>query len=185
MRGVLSQDGQYIYAVDNFQFPQDVKKFDINDGKATYLYDSPYHGDYPLGHDVWFLKDRNSIFSGRTFLKTTNSQNTDLRYDGVLDLSKAFPVNYNVTAFAQTPDQSTLFVGMNHPFLIHTNDKNVLASYNSKTGAFIKKYNLGYSGKDGSVTEAMPKYIWVQNNKLHVLIKDFFEEIYYIRSYVI
>lgn len=48
---------EYIYGADNGLSPSDFEKYDIRGGAAVYLYDSPYHGDYAFGGNVWIYDD--------------------------------------------------------------------------------------------------------------------------------
>jgi len=38
-------------------FPSGYREYDINGGPATYIYDSPYHGDYSMCGDLWISED--------------------------------------------------------------------------------------------------------------------------------
>lgn len=81
----LHPSGRYIYTADNFISPDDVKKFDIQNGTARLLYDSPYHGDYPMTGDLWFSEDGSRLFTrGRTVLKITEDKATDMTYNGTV-----------------------------------------------------------------------------------------------------
>lgn len=75
----------YMYSTDNAVSPIDVEKFDLAAGVADRLYDSPYHGDYPFGGDLWFNEEGDRIFTrAGTILKATESQSTDMTYAGRL-----------------------------------------------------------------------------------------------------
>ncbi len=81
----LSPLGQAIYGADNGLSPSDIEKYNISGGTATYLYDSPYHGDYPFGGDLWINESGTRLISkARTILQLTESPGLDLTYAGTL-----------------------------------------------------------------------------------------------------
>ncbi len=81
----LHPSGQYIYGANNGLSPSDVEKYSISGGTATYLYDSPYHGDYPMNGDLWISDDGNRMYTrGRTALNLSANQAGDMTYGGTL-----------------------------------------------------------------------------------------------------
>lgn len=85
MVGRLHPSGDYLYGADNNISPPDYDKFDVRSGTASFLYDSPYHGDYGTGIQLWFSESGDRIFgaTGDVFRSTTNS-GTDMTYNGHL-----------------------------------------------------------------------------------------------------
>lgn len=82
----LHPSGRFIYGADNGLSPSDVEKYDFKSGVAVTLYDSPYHGDYPMNGNLWFSEDGNRIFTrGKTVLKSSDSQSQDLVYNGKIN----------------------------------------------------------------------------------------------------
>jgi hypothetical protein len=81
----LHPSGNYIYGANNGLSPSDFEKYDIRNGTATYLYDSPYHGDYSFGGDVWVSDDGTRLFarSGNTF-RSSALKSEDMTYMGAL-----------------------------------------------------------------------------------------------------
>ena len=75
----------YIYAADTDSSPSDIEKFRISDGSIQTLYDSPYHGDYPMCGDLEISPDGTKIFTkcGHIF-RSTESQSTDMTHIGTL-----------------------------------------------------------------------------------------------------
>src|SRR5690606_17404486 len=59
----LHSSGNSIYLADNGVSPSDMDKLDITNDTAIYLYDSPYHGDYPINGDLWLSEDGKRIFT--------------------------------------------------------------------------------------------------------------------------
>lgn len=81
----LHPSGEHIYGANNGLSPSDVEKYSISSGTATYLYDSPYHGDYPMSGDLWISDDGNRMYTrGRTVLNLSANQSGDLIYGGTL-----------------------------------------------------------------------------------------------------
>ena len=81
---------KYIYGADNGISPADIEKYDIQNGTAAYLYDSPYHGDYATGGDLWLSEDGSRIYTrSGTVFKTSESQDSDMIYNGRLMLESS------------------------------------------------------------------------------------------------
>jgi hypothetical protein len=83
--GRLHPSEKWIYGADNNLSPSDIEKYSIENGTAVNLYDSPYHGDYPMSGNLWFSEDGDRIFTkGKTVLKTSTVQSSDMVYNGSL-----------------------------------------------------------------------------------------------------
>lgn len=90
-RGRLHPSGAWIYTVSGGAFsPSDVDKWDITSGVMSYLYDSPYHGEYEACDDVWFSDDGATIYTscGNTY-RSNAVQAQDMIYAGSLELSSS------------------------------------------------------------------------------------------------
>ncbi|MGH7693636.1 MAG: BACON domain-containing protein, partial [Gemmatimonadaceae bacterium] len=61
--GRLHPSGDFMYGSENNISPADHVKFDIRDGAAQLMYDSRYHGDYPMGSDAWISDDGSRLFN--------------------------------------------------------------------------------------------------------------------------
>ncbi len=84
----LHPSGKFIYGTNNGLSPSDIEKYDIQTGGAKYLYDSPYHGDYPINGDLWFSEDGSRVFTkGGTVLRTSEIRDQDMKYNGKIILS--------------------------------------------------------------------------------------------------
>lgn len=79
----LHPNGAHIYAATTQLSPSDFMNMDINDGVVSYPRDSPYHGDYDFGGDLWFADDGTKVFakSGNVF-STSDDPTKDLRFIG-------------------------------------------------------------------------------------------------------
>ena len=82
----LHPRGDAIYAADNGISPSDAERYDISDGIAGYDWDSPYHGDYSFGGDLWLSDDGSFLVtrSGNAFA-TSPDEDLDLVYEGSVE----------------------------------------------------------------------------------------------------
>ncbi|MBI2212145.1 MAG: BACON domain-containing protein [Acidobacteria bacterium] len=79
----LHPGGKWIYGADTTLSPSDIEKYDISNGTAKVLYDSPYHGDYPMCGKLWFSEDGNRIYTGcGNVFRATSEPATDMTYAG-------------------------------------------------------------------------------------------------------
>jgi hypothetical protein len=84
-RGRIQPGSDFIYSVSTRLFPPDLEKYNIENGQAEYLYDSRYHGDYPIGDNFWFSDNGQDILtSGGTIFSTDSLLENDLIYAGAL-----------------------------------------------------------------------------------------------------
>lgn len=87
--GALHPGENWIYGANNGLSPSDIEKYSIQNGTATLLYDSPYHGDYPMNGYLWFSEDGDRIFTrGRTVLRTGADNTSDMIYNGTVSCTK-------------------------------------------------------------------------------------------------
>ncbi|HPE60170.1 MAG: hypothetical protein KDI15_13085 [Thiothrix sp.] len=82
----LHPDGQRIYGADNGLSPSDLETYAISTGAASYLYDSPYHGDHEVCGNLWISADGLRIFTrcGNVF-RASEVREQDMLYNGSLD----------------------------------------------------------------------------------------------------
>lgn len=82
----LHPNGTAIYGADNGLSPSDIEKYDITNGTATMLYDSPYHGDYAMCGNLWIAEDGLRIFTacGNVF-RSSAIRSEDMTYNGSLN----------------------------------------------------------------------------------------------------
>jgi hypothetical protein len=81
----LHPSGTAIYGATTQLSPSDFEKYDISQGPAQWLYDSPYHGDYEFSGNIWISADGTQLFarSGNVF-RASSAQAEDMRYGGSL-----------------------------------------------------------------------------------------------------
>lgn len=81
----LHPSGDYIYGADNGLSPSDFEKYDISNGTAQYLYDSPYHGDFDFNGNIWISEDGSRLFAkSRRVFNASSNQSNDMTYNGEL-----------------------------------------------------------------------------------------------------
>ncbi len=80
-KGRLHPSGDYIYGVSTNLTPGDIEKYSIEEGNAEILYDSPYHGDYYIGGDMWISSNDDFLIakSGNIF-ELSEKQSEDIIY---------------------------------------------------------------------------------------------------------
>jgi hypothetical protein len=86
----MHPSGKFIYGANNGLSPSDFEKYGIGTSStagtaATYLYDSPYHGDYAFNGNVWVSEDGLRLFarSGNAF-RASEVRAEDMTYGGSL-----------------------------------------------------------------------------------------------------
>ena len=81
----LHPSGNYVYGANNGLSPSDAENYDIRNGQAGFLYDSPYHGQYAFSGDLWIADDGSKMFTrGLNVFRLTTDQTTDMIYAGSL-----------------------------------------------------------------------------------------------------
>ena len=86
----LHPSGNFIYGADNGLSPSDIELYDVSGGTASYVKDSPYHGDYAMCGNVWVASDGASLFTpcGNVF-RANPGEADDMQYRGALNLNNA------------------------------------------------------------------------------------------------
>jgi hypothetical protein len=83
--GRLHPSGKYIYGADNGLSPSDFQKYDIRNGAALGMWDSPYHGDYSFGGNVWISEDGLRLFArSANVFRSSEVRAEDMLYAGKL-----------------------------------------------------------------------------------------------------
>lgn len=102
--GRLHPSGDYFYTADNGLIPSDIQKHDIRTGRALYVRDSPYHGDYAMCGDLWMKEDGTRIYTkcGNVFQASTVTGD-DMRYAGSLELSTA-SAGFHIVSLSQSDE---------------------------------------------------------------------------------
>ncbi|MBS2097908.1 BACON domain-containing protein [Carboxylicivirga linearis] len=172
----LHPSGKYIYGADNGLSPSDLEKYDIQSGTAAYLYDSPYHGDYNIGGDLWFSEDGLRVFTkGGTVFKTSEIKEQDMLYNGTIQLeSEVSYYNASIESLDHSEASKSLFV-ISSGEGWDTNNKPYLYVYNSDNLVFKERISLeGYMVEDnqgsGTVYEAEPFFVFSNSNGTKAIV---------------
>ena len=114
MKATLHPNGTRIYGLNSGFSPATIDKYDISGGTASYLYSSPYQGQYLAWGDLWISEDGQSIYdtNGGIFSSSDN-QSQDILYKGVLTVSDIGLIAHlshssAVRKLAAVPDNYTL-----------------------------------------------------------------------------
>lgn len=175
-KGRLHPSGKYIYGADNGLSPSDIEKYNIQNGAAVNIYDSPYHGDYPMSGNLWFSEDGNRIFTrGKTVLKTSEIQSQDMIYNGKIN-SDSYS---NIEWLDHSNIKSNLYViGSNGYSWISPNRLPYIYIYNStnlsyKSKLDLEKFLVPDNNGGGSFYDAIPYFSFSNSsgNSLFVMTK--------------
>ncbi len=81
----LHPSEEFIYGADNGLSPSDFEKYDIRTDTLTYLYDSPYHGDYSFSGNIWISDDGLRLFArSSNVFRASSVLADDMIYNGNL-----------------------------------------------------------------------------------------------------
>lgn len=172
----LHPSGKFIYGADNGLSPSDIEKYDIQNGVANLIYDSPYHGDYPMSGNLWFSEDGNRIFTrGKTVLKTSESKSLDMIYNGKINTTVT---NSNIEWLDHLSTKNNLYVILTDgdywslkksPFIYIYDASNL--SFKSKLE--LEKYLVPDNNGGGVFYDAEPYFVFsnAAGNSLFVITK--------------
>ena len=172
----LHPSGKYVYGADNGISPSDIEKYDIQDGTAHYLYDSPYHGDYSVGGDLWFDQSGERLFTrAGTVFKTSDTQSMDMIYNGSLPLDGS----YRSIAWLDQLDLKREIYLVTKSNWYDDDDPNppYVYVYNSdnltyKTKLRLEDYSVA-GDNSNTVYDAIPYFVFAHSNgtKVYVITK--------------
>lgn len=175
-KGKMHPSGKFIYGTNNGLSPSDIEKYNIQNGGATYAYDSRYHGDYPISGDLWFSEDGIRVFTrGKTVLRTSEIRELDMIYNGTISLESN-------SARIMWLDHS---LASNNLYLLSSADDNwsnskkpfvyVYSANNLvyKTKYELEKYLVSDNKGEGKFYEAEPYFVFSNSkgNNIMVLTK--------------
>lgn len=166
---------KYIYGADNGLSPMDIEKYDIQNGTASRLYDSPYHGDYPMGGDLWLTEDGDRVITrGGGVYKTSELQENDMLYNGRISIPN---INYPYCPcidHSKTNNEFYILIRPYYdepkaPFVYIVNSENLTF----KNTISLEKYQVSDYQGNTTLYEAEPYFAFAHSNgeKLFVLTK--------------
>ena len=158
--------GNYIYGADNGLSPSDIEKYDITNGTAEYLYDSPYHGDYEFNGDIWISDDGQLLFvKSRNVFNSSTVRENDMTYSGNLEgtgqvitldhhssIGKIYAIFSSGGYWSETPDSEVRIYGDDLLNFIEVKElPQFFVPDNAGGGMFYKsKGHYGFFNEDGS-----------------------------------
>ena len=171
MKGRLHPSGLTFYGTDRNISPSDMYKFSVGSGTAALLYDSPYHGDYAIGVDLWVSDDGARIFaySGDVFRSST-TQNQDMIYNGHLNgLSAARWIEHSTQAGRIFAIAGDTYIG-EAPSEIRTYRADFLASLASIP---LPPYLVPDGGDGGTLYRSKGQFVFVNEGgtRLYALVR--------------
>lgn len=168
----LHSSGKFIYGANNGLSPSDIEKYDIQNGVANKIYDSPYHGDYPMNGNLWFSEDGVRIFTrGKTVLKTSEIKNQDMIYNGKINTDS----NVNIEWLDYSSDKNNLYVILNTGDVWTLTRSSYIYIYDSTNLTFKNKFETEryqVQNNTGGATyyDAEPYYVFSNSTGNNVFI---------------
>jgi hypothetical protein len=173
----LLPTGNFIYGANNGLSPSDIEKYSIKNGTAEYLYDSPYHGDFPMNGDLWFSEDGNRIFTkGRSVFTTSELQEQDMKYNGTIEFPDvSYPEYSSIQWLDHSAKKGNLYIlvveggywdQLTKPFVYIHNSSNLLY----KTKIELEKYYVGNNQTGMKEYNAIPYFVFSNSNGDEVVV---------------
>ncbi len=152
---VLHPSGSCIYGARTESTPTDFEKYDITGGKALYLYDSQYHGDYNFGKNIWISDDGALLFGkGRTAFNYSEKESEDIIYYDSLEGTG------NIVAFDHSTKAGRVYAVLSTDTSWDEVPENEVRKYNAETLALISveklpDFLIPDGNGDGEFSESM------------------------------
>jgi hypothetical protein len=168
MIGKLHPSEKYIYGADNGVSPDDIEKFDVQKGAAFSIKDSPYHGDYPFGGNLWFSEDGDRIYTrSKTILRASEVSSEDMTYNGTISLTNQIQSLFH----SKTADRLYILTGYNS--WTSTQGDPDLHVFNNSYLNYMGKYTLEQYMVNNKLYNAEGKFVFASANgkRIYVLTK--------------
>nr|WP_295920897.1 hypothetical protein [uncultured Dyadobacter sp.] len=175
-KGKLHPSGKYLYVTDNDIGPSDIKKFEFQEGTATALYDSRYHGDYPVMGDLWFSEDGKRVFlKGQTVMKLSENAQEDLLYNGTVGLDtvkRGIDSGKMIFSLDHSASANRLFVIPTAQFDRNSPNLPYVYIYDATNLDYIRKIPVKNNATDLSALD--PQFVFVNSNgqQLYVITRE-------------
>lgn len=178
-KGKLHPSGKYIYAANNFISPTDIEKFDIQAGTAVRMYDSPYHGTYPMDGDLWISEEGNRVFMrGQTTLRLSEEKSQDMIYGGTVGLdttNQTYGQYKRIMSLAHAPSSNQLYLISSDTLYKNRPNLPYIWIYNGTNLTYQRKITLT-DAKPGVFTPTSylePQFVFAHSNgkQIYVITK--------------
>ena len=169
----LHPSEKWIYGANNGLSPSDIEKYSVESGTASYLYDSPYHGDYPMSGNIWFSEDGDRIFTkGKTVLKLSTDRANDMIYNGSVSCTDVIRTLFHSKIIDK------FFVVTQSGYWSDVISASEVLVYNYSYLNYLTKYTLEpfmvpMNQTGGKLYNAEGNYVFVKNDgkKLYVIVE--------------
>lgn len=144
----LHPNGDWLFTANQGVSPNDIAKWDATTDGLTYLYDSPYHGDYDMCENVWPSENGETVYTacGHAF-RSSATPSEDLIHTGAMALSSSGSNKWYARSLSETDaDDDIVLVearssdcqpgGGNSPCYTH------LATYDKATLARLSVFSI-------------------------------------------
>ena len=172
VKAKLHPSGKYVYGAQNNLSPSDIEKYDIQNGTAQYLYDSPYHGDYGMGGDLWFEESGVRLFTrAGTVFKTSETQSQDMVYNGTIALENS----YNSIAWLdQLDSRKEIYLVLQKSYWYNEATPPYVYVYNSDNLTYITKRRLEdyivVDGENQVSYDACPYFVFAHSDGTQLFV---------------
>lgn len=165
MIGKLHPSEKYIYGADNGVSPDDIEKFDVQKGAAFSIKDSPYHGDYPFGGNLWFSEDGDRIYTrAKTILKASEVSTEDMTYNGTISLTNQIQSLFH----SKAADRLYILTGYNS-WSTSQGDPD-LHVFNNSYLNYLGKYSLEQFMVNNKLYNAEGKFVFASANGKRIYV---------------
>jgi hypothetical protein len=173
----LHPSGKYIYAANNFLSPSDIEKYDIQGGVAVRLYDSPYHGDYPAGGNLWFSEDGKRVFlKAQTTMKLSDDKTSDMLYNGTVGLdtlTNSYDQNRTIVSLDHSAAENKLYAISTDTIYRNRPNLPFIWIYDATNLSYQRKISvLKFSSNPSSSIEPFFVFVNSKVNQLYVITKE-------------
>lgn len=158
-----------VYSITTDVSPTDLDKYSIGTLPPVHLYDSPYHGDYNMGTNLWVTEDGLSILTaGGVLFQTAAQQAQDMRYQRTLpDVSQSQGDIYHEVLHADHSQEVAKFVVASFEHSFYTSGGLGAVSLNVYTTPWLNlESSLSLNGLtlDGGGEAVMPQFVFFNSN---------------------
>ena len=162
----LQPGKQVMYGSYTTASPIDIERYDIDGAKAVHVYNSPYHGDYPMCGNLWFTEDGSKIITacGHLF-STSDVRELDMvHYDrleenlnGDFDVPKIVNADHSATLeMIATVEEVRVGYYYDHTF------NRTIRLYNSNNMDLIREMGVPHYDDGDGPREMQPLFVYFQ-----------------------
>jgi len=164
--GKLHPSGEDIYSANDDVSPSEIEKLSVRNGVVEPQYNSPYHGHYEMGGNLWFSDGGERLFTqaGNVFISSDN-QETDMTYtqrfsgiESIRDLDHS-SIRGEI-AVIEEDDKND----------IDSDDQQFLTVFNDDQLNRINRHRLPTLHHNQSVIEMVGEYVFYDINSTNIYV---------------